>query len=395
MCKEMAADRKAFFARHAVASAPHATIAVPFAVADRLIARRLGALRPIGSPISLPGRIGSLLGAVRLAPRRVSMRQAPADRLGLRVDVDVLAGESPLAALTVDVDLRPAFDPATGILRVALRADDLRSVSPRTSPDAADRLAAAIRSHLPAIAKKLVSQAELAALSAGAVDYLAGHLGALLVGSGLVSALGELTAVTVAIPVVPVSRLSLHSTEHSLVVAVFTRLPAVTGVRVNGDRGGDARAVRLRLSAEAVAELGNRALATGLLPRRYDDHMHPKKDGDFTPGLRFAGGRRPFKIIAWRIRSPCLRARIGADPTVAVRAGELVVGFEHGEVEEVRGSMLVRARVWLKRLGADAIRFSRQTLASSRITIAGVPIAGTIEDAFYRNGELGVDVLAD
>ncbi len=395
MCKEMAADRTAFFARRTTATAPHATVVVPFPVADRLIARRLGALHPIGSPISLPGRVGSLLGAVRLAPRRVAMRPAPDDRLGLRVELEVLAGDTALAALSLDLDLRPAIDPETGVLRAALRADDLRSIRPTVDPGAAERLAGAIRSRLPSLARSVISEGDLAALARGSIDYLARHLGALLVDSGLLAPLGELTAVSVAIPVVPVSRLSLHSTGQALVIAVFTRLPAAAGVEMRTDRRSDPQAVQLRLSAAAIAELGNRALATGLLPRRYDDHMRPKKDGDFTPGLRFAGGRRPFKIIAWRLRSPCLRVRIGADPTVALRGGVLVVGFEHGEVEEVRGAMLVRARVWLKRLGADAIRVSKQTLASARISIAGVPISGTIHDAFYRSGEIGIDLLAE
>ena len=113
------------------------------------------------------------------------------------------------------------------------------------------------------------------------------------------------------------------------------------------------------------------------------------------PGLRFVAGPRPFKIIAWRLKSPCLRARIGADPTVSLRGGALVVGFEHGEVEEVRGALLVRARVWLKRLGADAIRFSKETLSSAQISIAGTPLTGTIERAFYRAGELGFDVAVE
>ena len=131
----------------------------------------------------------------------------------------------------------------------------------------------------------------------------------------------------------------------------------------------------------------------GRLPRRYDDKMRPKKDGEFTPGLRWVAGPRPFKIFAWRVKSPCLRARIGADPTVTVSGGRLSVGIENGVVEEVRGAALVRARVWMKRIGADAIRFTRHTIASARISIAGTALGGRIERAGYQRGIFAVDLV--
>jgi hypothetical protein len=397
MCRELAADREQFFARRAAASGPHAAIVVPFAVADRLIARRIATLRPLGSPIRLPGRIGTLLGSLRLAPRRMTLRPAPDDRLGLRLELDVLAGDTALFAVTIDLDLRPEVDVAKGVLRVAVRADDLRAVRPAIASDAALRLAAAIQARLPSLARSVLSPDEIALIARTSIDYLAGHVGTLLVTSGLASALGELTSVRVDIPIVPVSRLWLRSVRQgdrgALVVGVFTRLPAAVGVSMTAGR--EPQAVQVRLSGDALAELGNRALVTGLLPRRYDDRMHPKKDGDFTPGFRWVRGRRPVKLFAWRLESPCLRARIGADPIVGLRGGKLVVGVEHGEVEEVRGAMLVRARVWMKRIGAEAIRFTRRTIASARISIAGSPLAGRIENAFYRDGELGFDLVAE
>jgi len=398
MCKEMAADRQAFFARRATSSRPHATIFVPFAVADRLIARRLAALRPVGSPITLPGRIGRFLGSVRLAPRRLTLRAAPDDRLGLRLEVAVLAGEVPLVDLSLELDLRPELDAARGLLSVAVRASDLRQVRPTIPAGAAERLAAVVRSQLPSLARSVVSQEEIAALARTSIDHLAGHLGSLLVDSGLVSSLGELTRFTVEIPIVPIARLSLHSVPQGgggLLVGIHTRLPAAAGVDTAARADQDAQAVHVRLSADALAELGNLALVSGLVPRRYDEKMRPTKDGDFTPGLRWVAGTRPFKTFAWRLRGPCLRARIGADPSITVAGGLLAVGIEHGEVEAVRGAALVRARVWMKRWGADAIRFTRHTIASARISIAGRRLTGRIQRASYRDGEFALDLVAD
>ena len=72
MCEELAADRKAFFARRPPPAAlPHATVLVPFALADRLIERRLRALQP-GDVVLLEaarigfgasGRNGGLIGS--------------------------------------------------------------------------------------------------------------------------------------------------------------------------------------------------------------------------------------------------------------------------------------------------------------------------------------------
>ena len=399
MCEEMASDRRAFFARRATPSAaPHATVFVPFAVADRLIARRLGALRPVGSPVTLPGRIGRFLGTVRLVPRRLTLRPAPDDRLGLRLEVDLVAGETSLLALSVDLDARPQLDMARRTLRVALRAEDVREVRPNLAPDASDRLASEIRSRLPSVAKAVVSQDEIAMLARTSIDYLAGHLGSLLVDGGLLAPLGEVTGFSVHIPIVRLSRVTLHSVQPDgggLLVGVFTDLPAAAGVPASEPTPGHPQLVQIRLSADALAELGNLALVTGLLPGRYDDQMHPKKDGDFTPGFRWVAGPRPLKIFAWRLKSPCLRARIGADPVVTVTGGQLAVGIEHGQVEKVRGAALVRARVWLKRVGADAIHFTRRTLASARISIAGAPLGGRIQSAAYRNGAFAVDLVTE
>ncbi len=399
MCEELASDRRAFFARRTMPSLePHATVYVPFAVADRLIARRLGALRPVGSPVTLPGRIGRFLGAFRLVPRRLTMRPAPSDRLGLRLELDLVAGETSLLALSMDLDARPRLDPARRTLRVALRPDDVREVRPRLPPGAAARLASEIRSRLPSVAQAVVPEEEIAMLARASIEYLGGHLGSLLIDSGLLAPLGEVVGFTVDIPFVPVSRITLDSVRPGgggLLVGVFTELPVAAGVPTSEPTSGPPQAVQVRLSGDALAELGNRALVTGLLPRRYDEAMHPAKAGDFTPGFRWAPGRRPLKIFAWRLKSPCLRARIGADPVVTVTGGQLAVGIEHGEVEAVRGAALVRARVWLKRVGADAIRFTRRTIASARISIAGAPLGGRIQRAAYRNGTFTVDLVAE
>lgn len=399
MCEEMAADRRAFFARRATPSAaPHATVFIPFAVADRLIARRLGALRPVGSPVTLPGRIGRFLGSFRLVPRRLTLRPAPDDRLGLRLELDLVTGETSLLAMSLDLDARPELDMDRRTLRVALRAEDVRTVRPNLAPGAAQQVASEIRSRLPSVAKAVVSEEEIAMLARSSIDYLAGHLGSLLVDSGLLGRLGEVTGFSVHIPIVRVSRVSLQSVKANgggLLVGIFTDLPATAGVRSSAPTPGHPELVQIRLSADALAELGNLALVSGLLPRRYDDAMHPKKDGDFTPGFGWVAGPRPLKIVAWRLKSPCLRARIGADPVVTVTGGQLAVGIEHGEVEAVRGAALVRARVWLKRVGADAIHFTRRTIASARISIAGAPLGGRIQSAGYRNGTFAVDLVAE
>lgn len=399
MCEEMAADRRAFFARRGLPTLePHATIYVPFAVADRLIARRLGALHPVGSPVTLPGRIGRFLGSFRLVPRRLTMRPAPSDRLGLRLELDLVAGDTSLLAMRMDLDARPQLDSARRTLRVALRAEDVREVRPTLAPGAAQQLASEIRSRLPSVAKAVVSEEEIAMLARSSTEYLGGHLGSLLIDSGLLGRLGEVTGFSVHIPIVRVSRVTLHSVEANgggLMVGVFTELPVASGVPTSEPTTGHPELVQIRLSADALAELGNLALVSGLLPRRYDDTMHPKKDGDFTPGFRWVAGPRPLKIFAWRLKSPCLRARIGADPVVTVTGGQLAVGIEHGEVEAVRGAALVRARVWLKRVGEDAIHFTRRTIASARISIAGAPLGGRIQSAAYRNGTFAVDLVAE
>jgi hypothetical protein len=58
----------------------------------------------------------------------------------------------------------------------------------------------------------------------------------------------------------------------------------------------------------------------------------------------------------------------------------------------VRGSLVVQATVWMKQLGAEAIRFATEHLASTTITIGGLAVDATIQDAEYRDGEFVVDL---
>jgi hypothetical protein len=395
VCREMAADREAFFARRATSSSPHATVFVPFALGDRLIAARLARVAPIGAPVALPGRVGSVLGSIRLAPRRVTLRPAPADRLGLRAEIDVVAAGETLISATLDFDARPEADVANGRLAVGLRAGDITSARPSLGPDAVERLARAIRARLPAVAAAVLPEAEVRALARSLTDFLGAELGAAIVRSGLLAPLGEITRVAVAIPIVPIARFELGSVGGAaggLLVGITSTLPVGASVSTAVEGVGDPATVAVRISGDAVAEIGNWALATGRVPRRYDGAMHAKATGEFTPGLRWIAGPRPLKILAWRVTEPCLRARVGAEPRLALAGGELVAGIDDGVVEEVRGSLLVEAGAWIKEMGADAIRFSKRAIASARVSVAGVPIEGRVTRAFLLDGTFGVDV---
>jgi hypothetical protein len=394
MCREMAADRETFFGRRAVSTTSHATIFLPFGVANRLMERRLAAVKPLGAPIALPGPVGKLIGSVRLAPRKITLGPAPEDRLGVRLAVDFLSGEKSLFTVTTDLQLRPEVDTAKGLLVVGLRADDLKAVKIDLGPDAGERLAAELRSRLPSFASSVLSQGDVASMAKAAIDLLAGQLGTLLAQSRLLSPLGEIVRFTVEIPLVPVARLSLRSLRQhdGLLVGITTALPVADGVSMDGDLSTNHEDVYLRLSGDALAELGNWALTSGLLPRRYDEQMHPKEDGDFTPGLRWIAGPRPFKLFAWRLKKPCLRTRIGAEPIVAIKHDKLEVGFDEGVLEEVEGAALVQARVWMKRIGADAIHLSRKTVSSASISIAGAPLVVAVRNAFYRSNTFNIEL---
>jgi hypothetical protein len=398
VCREMATDRQAFFSRQGTTTEPHATVFVPFALANRLIAKRLADLHPVGAPISLPGNAGKVLGAMRLVPRRVTLQPAPPDRLGLRMELDVLSGNETLFSMMFEVGARPELFPDGGRLEVGLRADDVTAIRPHLGAGATERLATAIRARLPSVARSMLPQQDVEALARSGTDFLGGQLGAVLLRSGLLSPLGEIARLGVSIPVVPIARFDLRSFSGSaggITVGVYTTLPVHVGlpVAIAEDRGGD-ETIRVHITGDALAELGNWALGRGLLPNRYDGTTPARGGGEFTPGLRWVEGGRPLKVYAWRIREPCLRVRVGAEPRLALSGGRLVVGIDSGTVEEVRGSLLVEVAVWLKEIGADAIRFSHQTISSARVSIAGTPVEATIARASIEAGVFGLDLHA-
>src|SRR5690606_13464894 len=83
---------------------------------------------------------------------------------------------------------------------------------------------------------------------------------------------------------------------------------------------------QLRLSAEAVTEIANWAVATGRAPRRHDRELNPSPRGSYFPILGWRrGDRRPLEIHVFRFARPCSVIRVAARPTLATRAGQIEV----------------------------------------------------------------------
>jgi hypothetical protein len=316
--------------------------------------------------------------------------------VGVELTVDLLLGGRAAATLTVDVEGQPAIELARRRLEFVLRGDDLRAVRPRLGRDAQARLAAFLRATLPPGVRRVLPPKALAEaadlLLATAVDR-----GWPLLRDEVLVHLGEVARVGVALPELPLAGLRVQSEGDerggSLQVAVTTTLPVARGLpagralpRPRGER------MVLRVAGSLAAELGNLAMETGRLPSRFDREGRASADGPFEAALAWEPGRRPLDLRLWQLAEPCLSARLRAAVEVTVADGTARVEVTDGVLSDVRGPALIEVGAWLYAPWAEAITFTAEVAAATRLRVAGTTLDATLERVRVGEDELVVEL---
>ncbi|PKN57949.1 MAG: hypothetical protein CVU56_08140 [Deltaproteobacteria bacterium HGW-Deltaproteobacteria-14] len=422
-CEEIARHRQAFLERTERTDAPHATLTIPLALANQLVAERLAgrpgtpnqdpaegasgsastprergvaaAERPARSTpgpdqraakralterasdrleVELLDEIGLHLGvvftldAVRLVP-------ADADRVGVEVDVSVRDGRVPLFALGFTAEVRLVVDPRARTARVLLRPDQLRRVSPRLDAEGRARVTAWIRGALPDALGRALDDRALGVLADEAVAWL-GEAGFPLVRDNLLDGLDEEPLIEVALPDLPLESVTVTTVggrTPALRLGLVTPLPVTHGL--GPDHRLPARGVvELRLAGETAAELANAAIARGDLPSRYTSDGEADPAGPFEARVGWGRAPRPLKVHLWRTGGECTYARVGGTPVVTVTDDEVRVAVSDGVYEVIKGPALTEAFAWTKALFGDSVRLGVAVARRVRVDAAGVAL---------------------
>ncbi|MFZ6177093.1 hypothetical protein [Nannocystis pusilla] len=386
VCSKVRSDREAF-TRRAAAPGPHLALAVPYATLSQSVQRSLTGLPQVRLPLPDLGPVD--LGALAVAIRSVAFRPAPAGSVGARVTVALTSQGKPVTALELDAVVAPRLDPQAGSVRLRLGAADLREVRPSMPPAERKRFAEFLLSIVPGAARALVGREQVEALAETFLRELVGGRWP-QIRDGLLQGTGDLVDVEIDLGDVPLTKIELKSGAADLELWAHAALPAeALSPGTARPAGSDARLVGLRMSGGVAAALANRAMASGQIPARYNRDGAPDPRGELLAGVDWRAGERPLKVHAWSTEGTCARLTFGGTPKVAARGGgDLAVDVADGTLEEVTGSLRVRAAVWFSGLGRQTFAVSESVADAIEFEILGVDYRARVVAAAVSRAEL-------
>lgn len=371
-CQEIAAHRDAFMNRQPVAqqSQPHLSIAIPQKMIDDAISAGLDRITSKSIPIPGMGRLSEYVKAFKISPKRMVITQTQRGQYQLGMDLDVGYGSRSLFTMSMATATEPVTNAKKGTVELAFRADDLKSVTPSISANAGSKLVTALLSGVPSMVRGLVPEREVRRLADGAIKYLSDNAFRLL-SDQILKPMGELARVRFTLPDLPIASLELVSQNNVLQINARTTLPVSSGLSpmtASMARQLPADRVHIRMAPATVVELANWAIVGGKIPSTYDMNGRVSQSGTFTPAVEWTGGEKPLKINVWSAQGTCIRARIAADPMVALSKGDLKVGVEQVEIEEIVGPPLITdGVVWAKQLWGNSIGRSEASLSTASL----------------------------
>lgn len=395
-CQQIRDERAGFLARDRGVDDPHLSIALPFALVNRLLAEHLDELPSVPVPSPVGGKLKRYLGQIELVPRSLTLQPAPDGVVGLRLTLGVSYRGADLVDMTTDLQLRPKLDHKGRRLRLAIRADDLRDLRPRITEDGAERLAQAIRRQVPSAARRLIPAKTFGSAANKILDRAVSQAYAAL-RDGALRELGRVAEISLALPDVPVADLRISSTggpKGAMHLGVVTSLPVRQGLRSRAGAPASASdAALLRVSGACMAELANWAIAEGKIPARYDDKGRPDAKGPFEVGLDWRTGPRPLKVQLWNLADPCIQARLGGTPSLRVAGDKLKVAAKDIKLEELRGPALYEFGAFFYALSGPTFDVAEELAKSFRIKVgSGKALTFVLASAGLKRDEVVLGV---
>ncbi len=395
-CRRLEKDRQKFLERTGATDEPHLQISVPFAVAEDLLNRRIDEIDPLPLKLSVPSALADYFGKLEARARGVKLLPTAAGRLAFRLVFDVRDRDRDrdVFDISVDVEIEPVVDLEAGRVDIEITPDCLGKVKPNISKSAKKELGALIWGRIPKVARLLLPRKAVDEAAASVVKALVSGF-AKMSKDKLLKRLGDLSRVSLKLPDVPMKALSIETDPHGVLrLMAVTGLPVRTGLKAGVAAPADR--ITVRLSGPAMAEAVNWAMATGLLPDRFDDKGKARDDGELRAGLDWVPGKRPMKVMLWDLEGTCMRLTLEAAPELGVKDGRLVIGAKDAEVTDIEASAFVKAGVWFALLWKDAFDVTKKTKAKAKLEIAGQELEVGVATAALANDEitLGLDIVA-
>ena len=400
-CDRIEKDHNKFLERKAVNEDTHMEVTIPFATADDLISRQVSTMKPMDIDVPGLGNLGSYFGKLSIKPKRVKLKAARENHVGLALKFDVRDGGKKVFTMSVDTEIEPKIDLEKGIVAIEFGPEDLKSVKPKMSKNAKKDLGGLIYKRIPKAARIFVPRK--------LVDNAAGSVVSFLVSSfyktykdKLLPKMGDLSKFELKLPDVPARKLTIRSFGEAgggLRLLIVTDLPVRKGIVLDDENptvlpGG---LIAVRASGSTLAQMANWAIAKGLVPDRYNSKGKPSKDGELRPGLDWIPGKRPMKIYLWDLDKPCMRVDLGANAKVSVKGDKVELKATGAKVENVDASAFTKVGVWFYALWKDAMKMSQKASSEMKFKVAGQKMVSKVVMAELKDDELtvGLSLVAE
>ncbi len=395
-CQQVSARRDAFLTAQQQGPSDdraHLVLEIPDGMLQQAMEQAVARAPKVGIQPPGLGDLSRYAGDLDVSTRRMRLSLSTQDKARFDLDLDVGRKGRQLFGMALQAAAPVRFDPATRSMRISLRADMFQTVAPRIDSRAADRLADALLGDLPAIARTLFPRDVVLRLTQQAVTALGQQAYALL-RQRLLTPLGELASLEFQLPDLPITALAVEAAPGGWRLEARSSLPA-RGLQVTGPVQVAPQRLRFLLSADALAALGNRAMARGDLPARYDSAGKADPQGDFVAGLGWQPGARPLQAHLWRAQaaSPtpqagakpkaglpnldgglCVYVRAAAIPEVALEGSALRVGFKDGQIEEVLGPPLLKEALDVLGVSRKVFEYGRTVALGTRLSFGAGPL---------------------
>lgn len=206
-----------------------------------------------------------------------------------------------------------------------------------------------------------------------------------LVRTKLLSRIGDLTAIRVQLPPVPVAQVTTTSTSDAMTVEVVTTLPVRRGLEPSTVTSPD---ITVALSGSTVAELANWAIDSDRAPQWYSRSVKPDPEGEFRPRFDYVLGSHPFKVYSFQERGGCSYFRVGVAAEVHMEGEALVATALDRRLEESAANPAIEAAAWVKYFLIGALDKSKSIAARTEIQVAGRPLVTRVVSATYARDEV-------
>jgi hypothetical protein len=389
-CKDVAAARTALTSRIGVPNrGADVRVTIPMAKANTVIAELL-AQKPMSVPLDPPD-LGPIQVTTTLTATVKQLTIVPGTRGHVRVvavvDIDDPTGQ--VTAIDAIAEIEPELTRANGgaVLAIGIGPQNVLKMKPRLSPAAKANLGSAVTRWMPANMKNKLPQA--------LVDMAAGKLGEHLTGVAwsalqktLFLKLGELTAVKLRLPDVPVGGVTIQSLTgpDALVIEVATDLPARAGLAPATVAPPE---MSVQIAGSVAAELANWAIDKGHAPQWYTRSLEPNPKGEFRPRFDYVPGTsHPLKVYAFQERGGCSYFKVGVAAKIEMSGDKLKATATDREIEAMNANIAIEAAAWTKYFLVGWVNKSKKVAAHTQLTIGGRALVTEVVSAQLAADEL-------